>query len=191
MIHRDIKLIATRINNGDNVAARLQDICRRMNIAVYFRELPDKVKALTLRESPITSNYIMVVNTRSNYSDRRRSERTHQDRRWDATIAHEIGHVALGHFFSENTLLAQLKNDKTKRQMNEDAEADAFAVELQMPAALTKTLLQSGTGIKEMQKIFNVSRKAMNNRVEDLYCGSPACGCKVLNKNVVQQQATV
>lgn len=178
MTRSDIKSIATRLNKGTSVADRLLSICSSLNISVFSRFLPSKVTAVTLKESPLTSNYVMIVNR--SQKDRRGRLRNSKDRRSAAAIAHEIGHVALGHFFHDNMMLAQLKDKK--RQSTEDKDADAFAAELQMPAILTKTLLQSGAEIKEIQKLFNVSLKAMNNRVKELYCSAPNCSCKVFNE---------
>ena len=92
-------------------------------------------------------------------------------RRYNFTIAHELGHIAFGH----PKIPIRLKTEELIRF--EDAEADAFAARLLMPPEA----LGRFCGVKEAADALWVSESAVRRRLRDagLYPGvraCPACG---------------
>ena len=83
------------------------------------------------------------------------------------TIAHEIGHLLLGHTSGDS----DFDLDSTKP---EEIEANQFAAELLMPLSMLKSDLKKGLkDISVLAKIYNVSEKALWWRLLD---------CKLINK---------
>lgn len=84
--------------------------------------------------------------------------------RW--TLAHEIGHIVLGHlqYFME-TGINRGGLTPAKCKVLED-EADFFAAELLEPMRLVKVL--GCRNYREVMQVFQVSRKAATNRLTDL-----------------------
>jgi hypothetical protein len=71
------------------------------------------------------------------------------------TIAHEIGHLLLGHTCN--------KNDPTTA--HNEKEANCFAAELLVPAKVLKKTFKKITKIPELSKLFRVSAETMGYRV--------------------------
>lgn len=84
--------------------------------------------------------------------------------RW--TLAHEIGHIIMGHLHCyKETSISRGGLTPKKYKVLED-EADFFAAELLQPMTLVKAL--GCRTQKEVMQVFNVSRKAAANRLTDL-----------------------
>jgi Zn-dependent peptidase ImmA (M78 family)/RNA polymerase subunit RPABC4/transcription elongation factor Spt4 len=84
--------------------------------------------------------------------------------RW--TIAHEIGHVVLGHLYDFDKTAINRGGLLTKEYKVLENEADFFATELLQPFAIIKELKVSSS--HEIIHICNVSKKAALNREKDL-----------------------
>ena len=82
------------------------------------------------------------------------------------TVAHEIGHLLLGHT-SKNFIL-DLNSKKP-----EEIEANQFAAELLMPLEMLKKDLQSKKNAKDIAREYNVSEEAVWWRLYD---------CKLITK---------
>jgi Zn-dependent peptidase ImmA (M78 family) len=87
------------------------------------------------------------------------------------TIAHEIGHVHLGHLtHKENNEL--IDDEKRLRSANwnmEEKQANAFAAQLLMPAALIRQAINKGhNSVEELAELFKVSEQAMMYRLRNL-----------------------
>ncbi|QHJ00425.1 ImmA/IrrE family metallo-endopeptidase [Xylophilus rhododendri] len=83
------------------------------------------------------------------------------------TMAHELGHYALGHSDAPRDTASSFVSDSTKPQ---ERAANQFAAALLMPAAAVKVVIQAGT-VKtsdELARIFGVSKVAMAYRVQNL-----------------------
>ncbi|MGX5649543.1 ImmA/IrrE family metallo-endopeptidase [Hydrogenophaga borbori] len=83
------------------------------------------------------------------------------------TLAHELGHYALGHENSPRDTSAEFSSrtgDPKERAANQ------FAAELLMPAEAVAKLVQSGRfgSVDELAKAFNVSKVAMTYRINNL-----------------------
>lgn len=84
--------------------------------------------------------------------------------RW--TLAHEIGHIVLGHLqYYQETGINRGGLTPAKCKVLED-EADFFAAELLEPMRLVKVL--GCRNYREVMQIFQVSRQAAANRLTDL-----------------------
>jgi len=82
------------------------------------------------------------------------------------TIAHELGHVLLGHVS---------KGKKAKRDVNfnargdwDEVDANAFAAELLMPEPHIREKVKSETNISTLAAYFGVSPTAIRNRLKNL-----------------------
>ncbi|MGE5572992.1 MAG: ImmA/IrrE family metallo-endopeptidase [Bacteroidota bacterium] len=93
------------------------------------------------------------------YNERRRPERT----RW--TLAHEIGHIVLGHLsdFEETAIYRGLTDNQYKVL---EREADTFAAELLSPMAILKAL--DAVAASDIMQVCRLSREAAENRARDL-----------------------
>jgi len=76
------------------------------------------------------------------------------------TVAHEIGHLLLGH--TGKNLILDLNSKKS-----EEVEANQFAAELLMPLDMIKKDLQNKRNPKDIAKIYNVSEEAVWWRLYD------------------------
>ncbi|MPT00241.1 MAG: ImmA/IrrE family metallo-endopeptidase [Pseudomonas sp.] len=86
------------------------------------------------------------------------------------TVAHEIGHYALGHVNLGNRLLRdEASNFMTGTFMPVEREANRFAASLLMPARMINYVIQQGNNsINQLATIFGVSEVAMKWRLVNL-----------------------
>jgi len=82
------------------------------------------------------------------------------------TVAHEIGHLLLGH--TGKNFVLELNSKKP-----EEVEANQFAAELLMPLEMIKSDLQNKRNAKDIAKLYNVSEEAVWWRLYD---------CKLISK---------
>lgn len=81
------------------------------------------------------------------------------------TIAHELGHVVLGHVDEENAP----KRDTTFTNVDSDErDANAFAASLLMPEKYVRKFYRSARNVQELADAFGVSTAAMNFRLKNL-----------------------
>lgn len=83
------------------------------------------------------------------------------------TMAHELGHYALGHEDAPRDSVASF-NSRQNSPM--ERAANQFAAELLMPAKAVATLVQSGKfkTVDDLAKAFDVSKVAMTYRINNL-----------------------
>jgi len=86
------------------------------------------------------------------------------------TIAHELGHVALGHLDGrDGELIDDAKRIRSVMWNKEEREANAFAMELLMPIWGVREAIAAGIRtIDELSILFDVSQQAMSIRIERL-----------------------
>lgn len=87
------------------------------------------------------------------------------------TIAHEIGHVALGHLVPGKTEYRdEVRDFFASVRDSKEVEANKFAAQLLMPADITKKMFASigGPSLEELAQLFNVSTAAMRFRLINL-----------------------
>lgn len=89
----------------------------------------------------------------------------HQNRR-RFTMAHELGHVMLGHVKPG----VEPRRDMTFNAYGDPIEiaANAYAAELLMPENMVRKYVDSGADIKRLASIFGVSTSAITNRLKNL-----------------------
>lgn len=73
------------------------------------------------------------------------------------TVAHEIGHLLLGH----TNPCSNRPHDKSPNEI----EANQFAAELLMPLSMLKVAVKTHTSVSDLAKVFWVSKEAMSIRV--------------------------
>lgn len=83
------------------------------------------------------------------------------------TIAHELGHVVLGHVTKSHHPMRDT-SFKANSFEPEEIEANNFAAELLMPADLVKSLYESMPSLSSIAQAFNVSEAAMMYRLKNL-----------------------
>lgn len=86
------------------------------------------------------------------------------------TLAHELGHYALGHEDAPRDTSAAFS---ARAQEPQERAANQFAAELLMPARAVEKLVLSGMfrTTDELAKAFNVSKVAMTFRINNLNLG--------------------
>ena len=86
------------------------------------------------------------------------------------TLAHEIGHYALGHVSLNNRLLRdEASNFMTGTFQPVEREANQFAAALLMPAQMLQIAIKQGhTSITGLARLFGVSEVAMKWRLVNL-----------------------
>jgi len=85
------------------------------------------------------------------------------------TVAHELGHILLGHLEGEG-LSVVFRDSGSSPKSNDPNElsANAFAAELLMPEPVMKEAYKMTNSIASLATIFGVTRKAVVLRVERL-----------------------
>lgn len=121
-----------------------------------YSKLPDSISALI---EP--SKKVILINP------------SHNEVRKRFSIAHEIGHHALGHFEDdsyEGNDADEVQEEylRIKHSADKETEANEFAAELLMPLRLVKNEYSKGKDPKALAKIFNVSEQAMWIRLSSL-----------------------
>lgn len=86
------------------------------------------------------------------------------------TLAHELGHYALGH---DNAPRDTPESFSSRAKNPKEREANQFAAELLMPSAAVDNLVTSGLykSVDDLAKAFNVSKVAMTYRINNLNLG--------------------
>lgn len=89
------------------------------------------------------------------------------------TIAHELGHIALGHLAGkEGELVDNAKRLRSATWDIEERAANGFAAELLMPGQWVKEAVSAGIrSIPELATLFGVSNQAISIRLENLGFG--------------------
>ncbi|MCW5322583.1 ImmA/IrrE family metallo-endopeptidase [Verminephrobacter aporrectodeae subsp. tuberculatae] len=92
--------------------------------------------------------------------------------RWRFTVAHEIGHYALGHLDRVTTKMFRdpVANFSTGAQLPEERQANHFAAQLLMPERIVKyVMMEKGVStIQGLASLFRVSQVAMKWRLVNL-----------------------
>ena len=87
------------------------------------------------------------------------------------TVAHEIGHFALGHLKPGATKCRDFTSNFSSNSVNsEEREANSFAAQLLMPAKALKFIVTENqvTDVDVLAKTFGVSQVAMKYRLNNI-----------------------
>jgi Zn-dependent peptidase ImmA (M78 family) len=86
------------------------------------------------------------------------------------TIAHEIGHYALGHLNAAGKKYRDTPENFSSGAAPEERQANAFAAKLLMPEKVVKFAVNEKgfNTLKSLAKLFNVSEVAMKYRLVNL-----------------------
>ena len=132
-----------------------------MSIPVNSIEIANKLGLKVFLSSDTGEN--------SGYYNQRKQEITIREgeptSRQRFSVAHELGHAVLGHGSSPRRTKPYTQSSYIRKEM----EANIFAAELIMPRDAIKALVEvRGLGFEELCKKFDVSRKAMEIRLQQL-----------------------
>lgn len=134
--------------NINSLPAALSDITDKLGIKILnnsdVNHLKEGERGVTLK---FGDDWYIVVNDAESVPIRR------------FTIAHELGHILLGHM-----LIDKAKYRTFKARNLEEQEADMFAARLLAPACVLHEL--HATTATEIAKICNISMPAAKNRAE-------------------------
>lgn len=139
----------------------VDDIARNLNIYLDYIDVMDDVSAVLLRGPDFTA---IAVNEK------------HTDERKRFSLAHELGHVILGHDeklyieFAAPELLSDLDN----RRENEEREANWFAADLLMPRDwVLRDWKRLEKDVENMAAEYEVSQQAMWVRLRHFHLSIP------------------
>lgn len=128
------------------------------------KNIPIKVRALN-SQTLNASGQASLENTENGYvffCDYNSEEISYRNR---FTIAHELGHVLLGHVNEGNPR----ELDTTFVNYNPvERAANIFAAELVMPEMKVKELFRGASSVQQLSEIFGVSNAAMSYRLQNL-----------------------
>lgn len=127
------------------------------------KNIPIKVRALN-SQTLNASGQASLENTENGYvfCDYNSEEISYRNR---FTIAHELGHVLLGHVNEGNPR----ERDTTFGNYNPvERAANIFAAELVMPEMKVKELFRGASSVQQLSEIFGVSNAAMSYRLQNL-----------------------
>lgn len=142
------------IDDTINYPVDLRDICDKNN----WKLIP--YTSFDWKLYSISSDGFSFVNNGEVYIFYNESRMTE---RINFTIAHEIGHIVLGHLFTNDVL----SHNKLVKNNVLEIEANVFARNLLSPAPLIVNLKQLPSS-KKFAKKFNVSEQFMNIRYQYL-----------------------
>ncbi len=134
----------------------LAHIAKSMGIGLYKRENSNVIGEASLDAE---GNYRIIIDP-SQSKPRRRF-----------TVAHEIGHVALGHLRPGDVLFRDtVEHLFSSNRDSREVEANKFAAELLMPAELVSTAFEKipDFSVRKGAEIFAVSEAAMGYRLINL-----------------------
>lgn len=94
------------------------------------------------------------------------------------TIAHELGHIVLGHV-NQGERPRRDTNVQIDNLDPVEVDANQFAAELLMPESLVRTAVERYNSLKTMAEIFDVSTTAMYYRLKNL---------NLLNTDILEKQ---
>jgi hypothetical protein len=80
-------------------------------------------------------------------------------------VAHEIGHILLGHVHAEQAMLCHHEYGDSSPEMQ---EANAFAAALLMPERFLRQVFDGIQSVQQMAEVFGVSNQAANYRIKAL-----------------------
>jgi len=127
-----------------------EDLAERLNIKICYHWVDDVDFSFSLKKK---GKYFICIHPTGNQG------------RDTWSIAHELGHIVLGHYelYPVDTITIDRLNDSERYIL--DREADIFSEELLMPA---EWIIQHKDA--NLKELFNVSEKAISIRLEKLSC---------------------
>lgn len=158
-----------RIGLARNIARKLLRDTGIKNPPILIRDIVNQIKKqrdLSVYPWACGSEIDGIQVTQGNSATIGYNQAKHQHRQ-RFTVAHEIGHLLLGH--TSGNFILDLNSKKP-----EDIEANQFAAELLMPLEMLKNSFQSGIkNAKDIARIYNVSEEMTWWRL---------CDCKLILK---------
>lgn len=128
------------------------------------RNIPIRVRALTSFELEVSGQASLVDTDDGQvfYCDYNRDEIIYRNR---FTLAHELGHVLLGHVNEHNK---QWRDTTFGNSTPIERAANTFAAELVMPEQKVRELFSGASSVPQLAEAFGVSNAAMSFRLKNL-----------------------
>jgi Zn-dependent peptidase ImmA (M78 family) len=146
-----VKTLAEKVLKSVGISAApvslqrvIENIQKTYDLSVKRMNVGEKVSGLLVVCKEVDAEYVNIGFNSNHPWCRRRF-----------TIAHEIGHLLLGHMCSDN------QNDGT----HNEKEANLFAAELLMPAKLIKKDFANINDVQELAQLYRVSSQALTIRL--------------------------
>jgi len=147
------------VKNRNDISTDLEKIANCRNINIIYRDFSDDISGVFFKKD---GKLYLGVN------------KTHFETRQRFTIAHEIGH----HILHTDDILHYDDFEKKNEEMyfradkirsSQETEANFFAAEILMPAALIASCVENGIEyVDSLANSFNVSPEAMRYRLTNL-----------------------
>lgn len=132
----------------------LNTICSYLDIFVTFSALPHSIDGMTATDD---FGYLVVLNP------------LRPKPRIRFTLAHEIGHVALGHCESDDLHMGSSSSISAPHMARLDREANIFAAELLMPEGhVREHVRKHGLDIRSLQAKYKVSKRVVECRLKEV-----------------------
>jgi len=150
----DIDLASVDVTNRDEIAIDLKKIADSHSIRIEYHDFSDNISGVFFKK-----NNKLFLGVNSN----------HHEVRQRFTIAHEIGHHVLhtDDILHHDDEKMHFRADRI--QSSEETEANFFAAEILMPAALIEKCVENDiVYVNELASCFNVSPQAMKYRLTNL-----------------------
>lgn len=144
---------------GISPPVNLHKLAEYLKVRIHYKILPANLDGWTVELNTALvkePRYLMLINSR----------RLKVRRRF--TIAHEIGHIVLGHFEIKSKALCKHRKITEEDNYKYEMEADSFASELLIPTPHLLKLAKEGKNknINKLCSFYGVSKQAMEIKLE-------------------------
>ena len=146
---------------GISPPVNLHKLAEDLKVRIHYKILPANLDGWTVELNTALvkePRYLMLINSR----------RLKVRQRF--TIAHEIGHIVLGHFEIKSKALCKHRKITEEDNYKYEMEADSFASELLIPTPHLLKLAKEGKNknINKLCSFYGVSKQAMEIKLEKI-----------------------
>lgn len=137
-------------------------LAKNLNIEIREFNMPEKLSGFARKMRDVwwaDNKFLIILNKNQSFYRKR------------FTITHEIGHIVLNHKPMDYTFsFHDIEEHKDKKLAWIERQADVFATELLMPKNIFLDMYfnRNIKDVSELQKLFGVSRQAVEIRIEQI-----------------------
>lgn len=155
------EILGARIGPARNAARRILKLAKVTEPPVFINQiipiLKEEYNLDAVKGVPLSDHFSGFLIQENNLSAIAYNDTQHVHRQ-RFTVAHEIGHLVMGHNVIDEGSVTQ----------TEEKEANVFAAELLMPLELLKKdLKRGGCNVDSLAEAYWVSKQAMGHRFQD------------------------